>query len=254
MTVPFQDLFNRLGIQKGDILYVFSDTVRLLWVLKKYEGSADLNIVINALQNAVGDEGTLLFPTFNWDFCQGLPFDYHKTPSMTGSLGSTALKRKDFKRTKHPIYSFAVWGKHADFLYSLENTDSFGEGSPFDFLYKEGGKHVSIDTWASITFQHYVEQCVGVCYRFLKNFTSTYIDENSISETKTYSMHVRSFELHTETKHGDIFVFNQCDKVNVQNINSDSFWRIIRFSDIFEFYKNDIINNKSRNLAIYDGQ
>ena len=63
-------------------------------------------------------------------------FDYKKTPSNCGSLSNIALQRSDFKRTKHPIHSFAVFGKHKNYLCNLENKSSWGEDSPFKFLYK----------------------------------------------------------------------------------------------------------------------
>ena len=55
------------------------------------------------------EKRNILFPTFNWDFCKGKSFNYNNTRSMTGSLSNVALKRPDFKRSKNPIYSFAVW-------------------------------------------------------------------------------------------------------------------------------------------------
>ncbi|MDR1803346.1 MAG: AAC(3) family N-acetyltransferase, partial [Treponema sp.] len=111
---------------------------------------------------------------------------YHKTPSMTGSLSRVALKRKDFIRSRHPMYSFAVWGKYQDFLYLLDNTDSFGDNSPFNFLYKNLGKNLimDVDYQHCFTFLHYVEEAVGVVYRYIKHFSAIYIDEQSRSEEK----------------------------------------------------------------------
>lgn len=120
------------GIKKGDILLVSSDVTQLILKLcggienfnrsiaKKY-----CNDIIDTLQNLIGEEGTLLFPTYNWGWCKGKPFIYEKTLGETGALGNAALKRTDFKRTKHPIYSFAVWGKDKDKLVSLNNVDSW---------------------------------------------------------------------------------------------------------------------------------
>ena len=38
-------------------------------------------------------------------------YDFYKTPSSVGSLGNYVLGRGDFRRTRNPIYSFAVIGK-----------------------------------------------------------------------------------------------------------------------------------------------
>jgi aminoglycoside 3-N-acetyltransferase len=148
--IRLQEILNSLGLKKGDILLVSSNIITLLQTLKRNENISDLNCIIDILKNLIGDDGTLLFPTYNWNFCKGELFDYYNTPSMTGSLSKIALKRRDFKRTKHPIYSFAVWGKYQNLLCSLDNTDSFGPCSPFDFLYQQHCKNLIIDMKESI--------------------------------------------------------------------------------------------------------
>lgn len=89
------------------------------------------------LQTIVGAEGTLLFHTFFWSFCHGGTFDYDKTLGETGILSNRALKRLDFIRTQHPIYSFAVWGKDARYLAALNNVDAFAHDSPFEYMYQK---------------------------------------------------------------------------------------------------------------------
>jgi aminoglycoside 3-N-acetyltransferase len=246
-------MINGLGIQLGDVLLVSSNIIRLLSITKN-KNFAD--VFINLLQNTVGSEGTLLFPTYNWDFCQGLPFDYYKTPSRTGSLSKVALQRRDFKRTKHPIYSFAVWGKYKNYLCSLDNTDSFGSESPFDFLYKQHGKNllVDVDYQNSFTFLHYVEESVGVKYRYIKNFTSTYIDEHSKTSKKTYSMYVRDLDMETENNINPIGdVFKRLGAVKSITTNGIPF-TVIDINSAFDIIKEDIVNNRAKQLVTYKGQ
>jgi len=63
-------------------------------------------IVVNALEAAFGPEGTLVMPTFNFDFTRGQPWDVRSTPSKMGIL--TELVRNDprARRVFHPFYSF----------------------------------------------------------------------------------------------------------------------------------------------------
>lgn len=242
-----------MGIQSGDVLLVSSNIIRLLIITKNNDFP---DVFINMLQNIVGGEGTLLFPTYNWGFCQGLPFDYCKTPSMTGSLSKVALQRRDFKRTKHPIYSFAVWGKYQNYLCSLDNTDSFGPGSPFDFLYKQHGKNllVDVDYQNAFTFLHYVEESVGVTYRYIKDFTSTYIDEHSKISQKTYSMYVRNLDMETENNINPIGdVFKRLGAVKFIATNGIPF-TVIDINAAFDIIKNDIVNNRAKQLVTYKGQ
>lgn len=254
--IPFSTAIKQLDIKKGDILLVSSDILRLLINLKKHESVIDPNYIIDNLQKIVGSEGTLLFPTYNWDFCSGIAFDYCKTPSMTGSLSKAALKRKDFKRTKHPIYSFAVWGKYQDLLYSMDNTDSFGIGSPFDFLYKKQGKNllIDVDYQNCFTFVHYVEECVSVTYRYIKNFSSIYIDEQSKKEEKQFSMYVRSLELETETNVNPIGEVFENKRIAIKKQINDIPFIIVDLYHAFDVIKEDIINNSSKKLTVYKGQ
>ena len=135
-------LLNGFEIKKGDTLIVSSDVTMLLYTFYANKEHLNLNDFIDCLQNLVGDNGNVIFPTYNWDFCIGKAFDYHKTPSMTGSLTKIALKRKDFKRTKHPIYSFAVWGKDKNYLTALDYIDSFGDESIFAWFEKVKAKNL----------------------------------------------------------------------------------------------------------------
>ena len=104
-------LLNKLKIKKGDKVLVTSNILRILLKFKKKEINFNPNILIDTLKKKIGKNGTLLIPTYNWDFCRGKTFDYNKTPSQSGALGNIALKRKDFMRSFNPIYSLAVTGK-----------------------------------------------------------------------------------------------------------------------------------------------
>ena len=103
-------------LKKGDILCITSDIIPLVLNFRKHKETFDPNKLIDAIIKKIGKGGTLLLPSFNWDFCKGKKYDYLKSPPQTGSLPSIVFKRKDFKRTKHPIYSFLVWGKDQKFL------------------------------------------------------------------------------------------------------------------------------------------
>lgn len=134
-----------LDLHKGDIVFISSDVRKMLLYSIRNKDTKDLNEFIDGIIEEIGEEGTLIFPAYNWGFCKGEEFDYCKTVSCTGSLSSIALKRKDFKRTKHPIYSFAVYGKYQDYLCSLENKSSFGNDSPFAFFRKMKVRNLLID-------------------------------------------------------------------------------------------------------------
>lgn len=185
-------------VQEGDVVLLHSDIKRTCWLLQEDFSSYEdiVNFIIDVFLQALGNKGTLLIPTFNWDFCKGKSFDYRNSPAQTGVLPQIALKREDFKRTKHPIYSFAVRGRLEKVFLSCDNVSSFGMDSPFGLLWKLNGKIVLWDVsyQRSFTFAHFVEQINNVDYRYEKIFTAPYIDENGRKELRTYSMFVRDLE------------------------------------------------------------
>jgi aminoglycoside 3-N-acetyltransferase len=255
--VKLKKIPEKLGLNKGDTLLVSSDLKGLLFQCLEHGDAADPNVFLESLMDAVGSEGTLLLPTFNWDFCKGITFDYRRTPCRTGSLGKAALKRKDFVRTKHPIYSFAVWGKNAGRLYEMENKDSFGKDSPFAYLKEAGAKNLFIDVsyQDSFTFAHYAEEWEGnVPYRYVKDFTAGYIDEQGREEVRTYSMFVRDLDKNVHVTINPMEKqFAEAGAVRVYEINGVDF-RLLDLDKAYGLMKKDILHNRSRNLCTYEGQ
>ena len=189
----YHDFLAELDIQEGDILDIVSDSASFREFLMKRGERFSPDKLLNALQNKVGETGTLLIRTFNWDFCRGVPFNYKKTPGKVGILGNAALRRKDFRRTRHPIYSWAVWGKDQEYLCELNNRKSFGVGTPWDYFEKGKAKIVRLGNAQvdGFTFLHHIEQELEVPYRFEKTFSGTYIDEQGNIDLREYSMFVR---------------------------------------------------------------
>ena len=211
MNKYLQDLGKKLtemGIRRGDALYVASDsTVPLIVAAKKFhlrtqeDKNVFLNTLVNQLQSVVGTEGTLLFPVFTWDFCRGNVFDRRVSPSEVGAFNNWILSyRSDFQRTRHPIYSFMVWGKYADELVALDNVDSFGSDSPFSWLHHHDGKMLlmNVSLQRGFTFMHYVGECVHVPYRYFKNFRGKYRDLDGSEEIRTYTMYVRDLAIESQ--------------------------------------------------------
>lgn len=245
-----------LEIEKGDIILLTSDITDLFLRCQEKGETFDINILLDQFQEALGAEGTLLIPTYNWGFCQGKPFDYKRTPSKTGAIGNAALRRKDFIRTKHPIYSFAVWGKDAEKLATMENVESFGSDSPFAYLEQVNAKNVFIGASLrnSFTYIHYIEQKLGAKYRYSKMFKSHYIDQDKVDSIREYAMYVRDLNLDvvcTPDPFVDILYANHLVKSG--HING-VLYEVIQFSDVTPIIEKDILYNHSRNLCTYRGQ
>lgn len=250
------DFINQLPIFNGDIVLFTSNAIQLGHYFYKNKQRFDSNNFFDLLLSKIGNQGTILFPTYNWDFCNGITFDYKKTPSKTGSISQAALKHPAFRRTKHPIYSWAVAGKDRDYLCSLNNKDSFAEDSPFAYLYKYNGKNIFLDLCvrSGFTFVHYVEQTVGVSYRYIKNFSANYIDESGMESLRTYSMFVRDYDMDAEVDLGPLENYLLGNKIIEETKIACSRILSVPLNKTFDIIKEDILNNQSKMIATYKGQ
>ncbi len=255
--IPLKDYADKLNIQKGEIVFVSSDATKIMWDAISQKIKPDLNEFIDGLIEAVGPTGTVIFPTYNWDFCKGVTYDGKKTPCKTGSLGTLALEREDFQRTKHPIYSFAVHGKYAEEFVNMTNTDSFGTDSPFAFFKEHEVNNYIIDVSLQhcFTFVHYVEEQSGlVHHRYIKDFTAGYVDEDGVESQKTYSMFVRDLDLDVQTTINPIeedFISDGAEEII--KINSSEIKKI-NLSKVYDIILKDIKENRSRKICKYKGQ
>ena len=187
--------FRALGVDSGDTLLVHSS-------YKSFGGvDGGPQTVIDALLNVLGEEGTLVMPTFNFDFCKGEPWDVRETPSQMGFMTNLVRTDSRAKRVFHPIYSFAVIGKYAEDFGVLRYKSSYAKNSAFGKLRELDGKImvVGLSYNDSMTFFHHVEEMEGVDYRYLKDFTGQITDWEGNTTEETYQMLVRDLEMGVHT-------------------------------------------------------
>jgi len=239
----YLEIIDKLSIQKGDIVNISSDLLPLMCVVRKNKEKFDANLFLDKIIEKVGNEGTILIPTYNWDFCKGKTFDPKKTPSQVGSLGNIAIKRKDFRRTKHPIYSFCVIGKDSEYLIQLDPKNAFGKGTVFEYLYQQKAKNlfIGLDYKKALTFVHFPEEIVGVDYRYQKKFVSGYKQNNQIIK-KEYQFYVREPKKCKMT-----YIDEKLDKL-LKNYWYDNFYGvyfgIVDLKEIGDVMISDLKNNK----------
>ncbi len=201
MYFNIKDYLKKLGIEKGDTIVLASSILNLSIIHKNLKKTFLPNEIINQIQFAIGKNGTLLINSFNWDFCKGIDFDPNKTLSRTGTLSNIALKRKDFMRTKNPIYSFMVSGKNHKKICKIEHNNCFSKNSPFGYLIDNKAKYLFIDIdykKTGFVLVHVAEQEVGVNYRYLKTFKGNVISKNKKIE-KSVKMYVKKLKFNIGT-------------------------------------------------------
>jgi aminoglycoside 3-N-acetyltransferase len=186
------------GVRDGDILLVHSRlgrTIRALVTAGRPAATAP-DYILASFLTALGPNGTLLLPLFNFDFAKGVPFDLRSTPSQMGALTEAGRRHPGAVRTGHPIYSFAVIGHEAERFRGLTNFSGYGTDSPFALLRAMGGRIGVLDLpdQHSMTYYHHVEECLAAPYRYHKRFTGSYTGWDGIAEMRTFGLYVRDIE------------------------------------------------------------
>jgi len=248
----YEKIVSQFNLKKGDDIWISSELIKLVLSLKCKKIKFDGNELIDAFQKVVGPKGTILIPVFSFEFSNKKHFDILKTKGITGALGNLALQRNDFKRTKHPMHSFAVWGNDQDYLTSLDNKNSFGVDSPFGYCVGNHVKQVILGTdyVHAMTFIHYAEVTCNVPYRFTKNFTGEYVTESGDIKISTYEYAARKLDIEPEevfNKMGKILeIEGASKKIDIDGLEC----YLIDLAQSYPIICKDILENKCTN--IYD--
>jgi aminoglycoside 3-N-acetyltransferase len=179
-----------IGISNGDSLLVHS-AIQFLG-----PPVGDVGIYYEALKSIIGPAGTLVVPTFNFDFPRSLEFDPLATPSKgMGAFSEYIRQHPDSKRTLHPMQSVACSGKYADDLAGRDTPSAFDNGSAYDRMFELDFKLLLLGANVqSVSMLHYSEQRARVPYRYWKEFSGQ-IHTPSGWENRTYLMYVRDMEI-----------------------------------------------------------
>ena len=254
--MDYIDIVSQFKLNKGDRIWLSSDIIGFAMEFRKGPGKKrlDQNALIDAFIDAVGPEGTILIPTFNFDFSNHGHYDYLKSKGTTGALGNTALARDDFKRTKHPLHSFAVWGADKDFLCAMDNNNSFGTDSPFGYCIQRHVKQIILGTdyRHALTFMHYAESVCNAPYRYMKTFHGTYVTEDGVEEIRDYVYPVRQLEIHPEECSNLFGALMEERGLSVKTTVAGIDSYIFDLAEIFVPLCEDIIHNQARNIYEFD--
>ena len=250
IKMDYRDIVAAMNVKEGERIWLSSDIIAYALSFRKEKKKFDQNALLDAFIEALGPEGTLLIPTFNFDFSNHGYYDYVKSKGTTGALGNTALARGDFARTTHPLHSFAVWGKDKEYLVSMNNNNSFGTDSPFSYCIQRHVRQIILGTdyVHALTFMHYAEATCAVPYRYMKTFVGEYTDADGVTETRSYVYPVRKLEIRPEECSnliGEVFeqrgIAYQVDIEGISNISLD-------LAESYPVLCDDILHNQCRNI------
>lgn len=165
----FVNGLKKIGIKKGDTIFVHSD-ITVFGKLVLRNRNKLLEALVDVLKECVGENGTIIMPTFTYSFCNNKVFDKDKSKSTVGILTEYFRNMSGVERTIQPIFSCAVYGKQKEKYLNI-GKDSFGDKSIFQILHKNNGKLLFFGAdFHACTYIHYVEQSFKVPYRYFKPF------------------------------------------------------------------------------------
>jgi len=186
-----EQALQNIGIEKGDIILVHLDATPALKGCNFNSWADALELLKKCFLNVLGPTGTLIVPTFNFDFCKGKAYCDKNTTSQTGMFSNYILYDNKSYRSFHPILSFAAVGPDAKNICDNISKSSFGKGSVFHKIHQLNSKIVFFNIGFRVcTFIHYVEQSLGVNYRFLKYFKGK-VKKDNVEWEDSFDFYVR---------------------------------------------------------------
>ena len=246
--IPYREIAGKLQIREGDVVLLTSDILRLAMKARKAEKRFSPEAFLESFLEALGPEGTLLIPAYNFDLENGDAFSISKTEPMTGSLAVAAMKMDVFNRTAHPLHSFLVAGKDSGLLSGLKNSSSFGNDSPFEYLLRKNALLLFAGTTIgeAMTFTHFVEENEQVRYRRYKKLSVKYTDRKGETATREYELFAK--------KAGYTMAMDRLEDIiperaiNTSMINNIPFISI-RCKDAYDIIGRDISDNNASSIA-----
>ena len=123
---------------------------------------------------------TILFPAFSNDLVLKKKYDLKLSKPYTGIIPNIALSSNKYFRTESPLHSFLVKGKLLSDIKKLRQESTWGNGSIFDWLYKNNALWVSLnlDLNRGCAIHHMAEEKTKVPYRFYKIFRGKLYDND----------------------------------------------------------------------------
>jgi aminoglycoside 3-N-acetyltransferase len=179
-----------LKINPGDGLLVHS---ALQFLGRPVSG---VNTYLDAIQEVIGLEGTIVVPTFNFGFANGEPYDPDETPSKDmGAFSELIRKLPEAHRTSHPMQSIAAIGRYAEDLARRDTPSAFDPGSAFERMLELDFKLLLLGADSrAVSMFHYSEQRNSVPYRYWKEFSGE-VKTSTGWQRRTYRMFVRDLDL-----------------------------------------------------------
>lgn len=186
------DALIKVGIVNGDKIFVHSN-IGFFGILKNANNEIDYwKFFKDAIFQVIGDNGTIIVPTFSYSFCSKNKFDLNTTPGTVGMFSEWVRKDPDSIRSEDANFSVSSIGKDAEYFTKNVSRHSFGENSFWERFIRYQGKICCFNVGLTYnTLIHYVEKLLEVPYRYDKSFDGIFTNHR-IKERRSYTHFVRN--------------------------------------------------------------
>lgn len=229
-----EKLFKDLKILRNDNIIIHSNSAGIYQFLSK-KNNKNLKLFIDIIKNYIGKNGTVLIPTYNYDFTKGKTFQLDKSLSQVGELGNVLIKLNSKNRTHEPVFSHVAFGKLKNKILNCNTSEAFGDESVFNYILDKNFKIICFCCSPStMTFIHFIEKKIKVDYRYNKYFKSSIqIDgEKKIFKYK-YFVGKKSIDYSLKEKKiynllGRKLIIKNFGRFNCSQINTKLLFKIIK--------------------------
>jgi aminoglycoside 3-N-acetyltransferase len=218
----------RMGIKPGDTVFVHSSMDFL---------NINFNVfkLLTLLLDSVGDEGTLVFPAWHFNYRaeeylkKDLIFDVKKSPSAMGLLSEIARRHNKAHRSTHPTTSIVAIGKHAQELVAEHSHSVYpcGEKSPFFKMMNYDAKIIGVGVSTHfLSFVHCPEDILK--NEFPYNTRTEQVFEAKVKEPDGSIVNVSTLAAHSDISNRDMPTYFQKyvpkEVLNVFRIRGNDFY------------------------------
>lgn len=217
----------KLNIKSGDTVFIHSSIDKLNIDFPVYN-------VLNILLEVVGDEGTLLFPSWHYsgraeEYLKKSfnVFNVKKSPSYLGLLTEIARRHKKTERSLHPTNSIVAIGKNAKILLEDHHKDIYPQGikSPFYKMISHKAKIIGLgEKVVSLSFVHCVEDVMKGNFPYSSLTDKVY--DAKVMDYNGNTLLIKTKAAHESIKHRNIPKFfddnipsNICERFRYHGVN-----------------------------------
>ena len=218
---------------------IFSDLskVKNFKILQK-----KLNVISYFIYFLIINKKNIILPTFNLLFPKKKITDFSTQNITTGYLNKYLTKKYKFKRTKKPMFNYAMIGPDSKNIIKCTQKTAWGEDSVLKYLIDKNtiGVGLNINTskfnWLVV---HYLEEKYKVPYRYYKIFRGY----NSSLKSKVFEkMFVRKRKKKTTESH-KLIKYLKRDKIIKEKSFKGIDFSFINFGNFYKYGDKKIKKN-----------